>query len=100
MVHKETDAGPVTGLPSDGLLTVKEAAQILHVHANTVRKWANEGILQAKRLGARRDRRLSHGDVLQLLKENQIHSRLPNKSKRPVRSPQEPQLLHKAIHRF
>ena len=39
------------------LLTIKEAAKLIHVHPNTLRNWEKEGKLQAVRIGARRDRR-------------------------------------------
>ena len=39
------------------LLTVGEVARILHVHVNTVRRWADEGLLPAYRIGLRGDRR-------------------------------------------
>jgi excisionase family DNA binding protein len=55
------------------LLTVKEAAQILHVHENTLRRWADQGILSAFRIGPRGDRRLQEDDV------NEIKSHLSNK---------------------
>ncbi len=39
------------------LLTVKEAVQILHIHENTLRRWADKGILTTVRIGPRGDRR-------------------------------------------
>lgn len=39
------------------LLTIKEAAQLINVHPNTLRNWEKEGKIQAVRIGSRRDRR-------------------------------------------
>lgn len=40
-----------------GMLTTTEVASLLHVHPNTVRQWANKGLIHAYRLGPRGDRR-------------------------------------------
>lgn len=53
-----------TQLPE--LLTLKEACQILHVHANTLRNWERDGKLQAVRIGARRDRRFTKQSLVSL----------------------------------
>ena len=52
---------------SGKMLTTIQVAELLGVHANTVRKWANQGILQAIRLGPRGDRRFPQEDVIRLL---------------------------------
>lgn len=39
------------------LLTIKQAAEYLSVHPNTLRNWENDGKLKAVRLGSRKDRR-------------------------------------------
>ncbi|MEZ4180027.1 MAG: helix-turn-helix domain-containing protein [Candidatus Doudnabacteria bacterium] len=39
------------------LLTIKEAAQLINVHPNTLRNWEKDGKIQAIRIGTRRDRR-------------------------------------------
>jgi excisionase family DNA binding protein len=52
------------------LLTIAEAAEILNVHVNTVRRWSNKGILETYRIGPRRDRRLKQGDVDKLLRKS------------------------------
>jgi excisionase family DNA binding protein len=51
----------------NALLTTAEAAELLNVHVNTVRRWSNKGILETYRIGSRGDRRLRQGDVDKLL---------------------------------
>lgn len=48
------------------LLTIKEAAQLIHVHPNTLRNWEREGKIQAVRIGSRRDRRYQKEIIWQL----------------------------------
>ena len=45
------------------LLTLKEAAQILKVHPNTLRLWDNKGVLKAIRLGVKKVRRYRKIDI-------------------------------------
>ena len=45
------------------MLTTTEVAYLLHVHPNTVRQWANKGLLNTYRLGSRRDRRFKREDI-------------------------------------
>ena len=49
------------------LLTVSEAASLLHVHTNTVRNWSNFGILPSLRIGPRNDRRFWKRDLTTFL---------------------------------
>ena len=61
-------------LPS-GMLTVQEVARLLYVHANTVRKWSNLGLLKTYRIGRRGDRRFAVEEVSEFLRVNsQSHS--------------------------
>ena len=39
------------------LLTIKDASKLLNVHANTLRNWEKEGLINVVRIGPRRDRR-------------------------------------------
>jgi len=50
------------------LLTLKEAAQILKVHPNTLRLWDNKGVLKAIRLGVKKARRYRKIDIEKFLK--------------------------------
>ena len=54
----------------DNMLTANEVALLLKVHVNTVRRWSNQGILKAYRIGPRGDRRFRKEDILHFLTEN------------------------------
>ena len=49
------------------LLTVSEAAGVMRVHPNSVRRWADMGLLPVYRIGLRGDRRFRPGDVSDFL---------------------------------
>jgi len=53
----------------DTMLTVSDVANLLNVHINTVRRWSNQGILKAYRIGSRGDRRFRQEDVASFLSE-------------------------------
>jgi excisionase family DNA binding protein len=48
---------------SEPMLTVREVANLLHVHVNTVRRWSNRGILKSYQINVRGDRRFRQVDV-------------------------------------
>jgi len=54
-------------LMSRPTLTPTEVARLLGVHAGTVRKWANRGLLRSFRVGPRRDRRFLREDIVAYL---------------------------------
>lgn len=54
--------------PGGEILTVREVAQLLNIHENTVGRWGIQGILREYRIGPRRDRRFKLEDVAILLK--------------------------------
>jgi excisionase family DNA binding protein len=55
----------------NSMLTVREVSQLLHVHSNTLRRWSDQGILKAYRIGPRGDRRFRAEDIaVLLLQEN------------------------------
>ena len=51
----------------DTLLTASEAAKLLNIHINTIRRWSNLGILPSFRIGPRNDRRFRKRDLLTFL---------------------------------
>lgn len=51
------------------LLTLKEAAQILKVHVNTLRLWDKSGVLTAIRIGVKKVRRYKKEDIEKFIKE-------------------------------
>ena len=59
-------------LDSRVMLTVGDAAQLMGVNINTVRRWSNKGILETYRVGPRGDRRFRRQDVDSFLKRTEI----------------------------
>jgi excisionase family DNA binding protein len=51
------------------MLTTSEVARLLNVHMNTVRRWSNQGVLKAYRIGSRGDRRFRREDIVYFLSE-------------------------------
>lgn len=44
-------------------LKTSDVARLLNIHTNTVRRWANSGLLKTYRIGTRRDRRFRREDI-------------------------------------
>ena len=60
----------VAGNIQDGaMLTIREVSQILHVHSNTLRRWSDQGIIRAYRIGPRGDRRFKREDIVSILQD-------------------------------
>lgn len=51
------------------LLSIQEAAEMLGVHPETLRRWDRSGKLKAIKIGERGDRRFAKTDILKLLNE-------------------------------
>lgn len=49
--------------PPPQVLRIGDVAELLRLHRNTVRRWANSGLLKSYRLGPRGDRRFKREDV-------------------------------------
>ena len=49
------------------LMTVGQAAEVLGIHPETLRRWAAGGLLNVYRVGPRRDRRFHRSEVIRLL---------------------------------
>jgi excisionase family DNA binding protein len=56
-----------TTLPK--LLTIRQAAEILNVHVETLRRWDKAGKLKAIRVNERGDRRYDPGNIEKILKK-------------------------------
>ncbi len=54
------------------MLTAGEVARIINVHIGTIRRWSNQGIIRAYRVGQRGDRRFRKEDVIRLLGEPRL----------------------------
>ena len=52
---------------SADLLSVGQAAEILSVHPDTLRRWAAGGLVRVYRVGPRRDRRFHRSEIVQLM---------------------------------
>lgn len=57
------------------MLRTGEACRILCIHANTLRRWSEQGIIKAYRVGPRGDRRFRREEVAALLIEHTKDSR-------------------------
>ena len=51
------------------MLTVREVARLLHVHPNTLRRWSNNGRIEACRINQRGDRRYKREEIVHFLAE-------------------------------
>ena len=51
------------------MLTVREVADLLHVHPNTLRRWSNNGRIRAYRITPRGDRRFKREEIAHFLAE-------------------------------
>ena len=49
------------------MLTTSDVARLINVHINTVRRWSNQRILKAYRIGSRGDRRFRREDIASFL---------------------------------
>ena len=61
---------------ASNMMTTGEVARLFGVHANTVRRWSDRGIIKAYRIGPRGDRRFRREDVAVLFLERAIRRHL------------------------
>ena len=54
------------------LLRIKEAAEMLGINPETLRRWDNQGRLQAVRMGKRKDRRYKLEDLQKIIETKAI----------------------------
>ena len=57
----------VTPNETTPLLTISEAAEFLHVHTNTLRRWSDASLLASYRICSRGDRRFLREDILRFV---------------------------------
>lgn len=49
------------------LIKIREAAELLGINPETLRRWDNEGRLKAVRIGKRKDRRYKLSDIQKIM---------------------------------
>jgi len=57
----------VTLNQTDSMLTIRDVSKLLHVHPNTLRRWADKGIVETYRITSRGDRRFMAKDISRFL---------------------------------
>jgi excisionase family DNA binding protein len=72
----ENGLGAETEGSGDGLLTVSEASSMLKAHPNSIRRWADMGLLPSYRIGVRGDRRFHYDDVADFLQSYEKYERV------------------------
>ena len=55
---------------TDSYLPVREVCRLLSIHGNTLRRWSDDGIIKAYRIGPAGHRRYKAADVAALLYES------------------------------
>ena len=61
------------------MLTVREAACLLHVSSNTLRRWSDRGIVQVYRISQRGDRRFRRDEIARVLSQLKANRGDPQK---------------------
>jgi len=56
------------------MLTAREAARILHIHPNTLKRWTDRGRIRAYRVSERGDRRYANQDIDRFLAQLISHN--------------------------
>lgn len=62
------------GMQNTILLNTKEAARFLRVSEASVRRWSDAGLLRARRVGRRRERRFEQEDLVRFLGQPELHA--------------------------
>ena len=57
----------VTLNQTDNMMTIRDVSKLLHVHPNTLRRWADKGIIETYRITSRGDRRFMAQDITRFL---------------------------------
>ena len=61
--QRRKDSDNKKGGMTEAFLTVREVAELLHVHSNTARRWSDLGLIKSYRVGPRGDRRFKAEDL-------------------------------------
>ena len=69
---------------SDPMLTIGEVAMLLHIHPNTLRRWADKGLIKSFCITPRGDRRFNSQDIDEFL--NLMNSQNQGRSSMPLKS--------------
>jgi len=69
LIKEEMGKDMGNGDHMSNMLTVREVAQLLHVHPNTLRRWSNKGRIRAYRITPRGDRRFKREEIVRFLAE-------------------------------
>jgi excisionase family DNA binding protein len=69
LIEEEMGKDMGNGDRMSNMLTVREVAELLHVHPNTLRRWSNKGRIRAYRITPRGDRRFKREEIVRFLKE-------------------------------
>ena len=75
-MQRDRDKSLAKGLEGDKMLTqpmltVREVASFLHIHANTVRRWAKRGVLKSYSVGPQHSLRFNQQDILAFLERSE-----------------------------
>ena len=73
LVKEETGKDMENGEHMSNMLTVREVADLLHVHPNTLRRWSNKVVIRAYRITPRGDRRFKREEIDRFLTELNGH---------------------------
>jgi excisionase family DNA binding protein len=73
LIEEEMGKDMGNGDRMSNMLTVREVAELLHVHPNTLRRWSNKGRIRAYRITPRGDRRFKREEIVRFLKELNGH---------------------------
>ena len=74
LIKEEMGKDMINDEHMDDMLTVREVAQLLHVHPNTLRRWSNNGRIRAYRITPRGDRRYKREEIDRFLAELNSHA--------------------------
>lgn len=70
MTSEQTDDDMAnSSVQVSSILTVREVSRLLHVHCGTLRRWTEQGVIKAYRIGPCGDRRFRPEDKAVLLLE-------------------------------